>query len=1059
MILRRVFPGPFAIVAFWAGTALSATWVVDQGGGGDFTSIKPALQAAASGDTILVEAGIYQGPANRDLDFSGKDLVLASTQGPEATILDGGLVAQAFLFQSGESSAARVSGFKIVRAPVNSPIRITGGSAPVLADCIVQGNEVMGDGGAVTIVESSPRFESCLLVENRCDGSGGAILISGGSPEFIGCTVIGNKADGKGGGFQIQGAASVVIESCTISGNAADPGGSGTGGGGLMVEGPASAAIEGSIIWGNRADLGEDLWVTAGAAVSVDCSIFDTGGTAGSGSVTLGPDVLDVDPRFCLPGYCQENPWSDGVYTLAAGSPCLPANNACGRLLGAWSRGCGTITVWTGDGATDSWHDPQNWSTGLVPAAGDTVHITDGDVVVQADATAYSYIHCSESTVPDRLTITNGAWLNLGITPTPYRKEQPVKVYDMGQMDVDDGGVFMPCEPEPCGNGPILGGTMYLGHGILEGAPWQNYGQIVVEQNGIVEFLADVINHAGAGAQAGMEFQGGLTTVEARISNLGLIQVNQGAQLHLPFLAGSKAAGGVLEVEPGGLVVLEGEITGSGTVRNLGTIGKSAATTGAIWPNLVNDRAGGQSGLIQVAGGRLDLNGPATNRGAIFVGGPGILAVNDTLDNRPAGAIDLTGDVQGTGLISNGGVVNRLGPGASSVLAGLANNFDQQTGGRGLVDVVAGSLLVAGLANDGTIVVRSGAVLECPAGLTSSFTGMVFGDGLVDVGAGALVSGGTLAPGSSPGRLTISGSVTAGPTGRLDVELGGLTAGLDHDQLAVQGSLAPSGLLAVEILPGFVPLVGDEFPVVAVTDPLGGADLDPFTCLAGTDRPGIPYLKAVYTPQEVRLVATDSVTGNLDPVAAADTFFVAPDLAAVLDPLANDHDPDPSDVLRTVALDTASTLGLAWLDASGTSFSYVPPEGFLGEDSLVYTVTDCRGAETTAQVTLLVSSPSGSPEIPTASGQTVLYPPRPNPFNPVTTIRFALAEPGRVRLAVYDVRGALVETLVDDVLPEGEHAATWLGRDGDGRAASSGVYLIRLAVGDRVRTQKAVLAR
>jgi flagellar hook assembly protein FlgD len=48
---------------------------------------------------------------------------------------------------------------------------------------------------------------------------------------------------------------------------------------------------------------------------------------------------------------------------------------------------------------------------------------------------------------------------------------------------------------------------------------------------------------------------------------------------------------------------------------------------------------------------------------------------------------------------------------------------------------------------------------------------------------------------------------------------------------------------------------------------------------------------------------------------------------------------------------------------------------------------------------------------------------------------------------VYDVRGELVRTLIDQALPAGEHAIAWDGRDGQGRAVSSGVYLYRLQTG------------
>jgi len=83
----------------------------------------------------------------------------------------------------------------------------------------------------------------------------------------------------------------------------------------------------------------------------------------------------------------------------------------------------------------------------------------------------------------------------------------------------------------------------------------------------------------------------------------------------------------------------------------------------------------------------------------------------------------------------------------------------------------------------------------------------------------------------------------------------------------------------------------------------------------------------------------------------------------------------------------------------------------------------------------------------------------PNPFNPSTSVSFSLSQPGRAQLAVYNVRGQRVRTLVDDPLPAGEHTAVWNGRDDAGRAVASGVYLLRLQVGGRAQTTKALLLK
>ncbi len=85
---------------------------------------------------------------------------------------------------------------------------------------------------------------------------------------------------------------------------------------------------------------------------------------------------------------------------------------------------------------------------------------------------------------------------------------------------------------------------------------------------------------------------------------------------------------------------------------------------------------------------------------------------------------------------------------------------------------------------------------------------------------------------------------------------------------------------------------------------------------------------------------------------------------------------------------------------------------------------------------------------PAATGiRTHLQAPAPNPFNPRTTLRFGLAETGPVDLAIYDVGGRRVRTLVDGDLDAGEHELTWDGTDDLGRELSAGVYWMKLQAG------------
>jgi hypothetical protein len=78
---------------------------------------------------------------------------------------------------------------------------------------------------------------------------------------------------------------------------------------------------------------------------------------------------------------------------------------------------------------------------------------------------------------------------------------------------------------------------------------------------------------------------------------------------------------------------------------------------------------------------------------------------------------------------------------------------------------------------------------------------------------------------------------------------------------------------------------------------------------------------------------------------------------------------------------------------------------------------------------LVVRAPTGVPGAPAALR---LHPNQPNPFNPLTTIRFDLPAAGPVRLAVYDLAGRLVRVLVEEARAAGSHEAVWDGRDAAG---------------------------
>lgn len=78
----------------------------------------------------------------------------------------------------------------------------------------------------------------------------------------------------------------------------------------------------------------------------------------------------------------------------------------------------------------------------------------------------------------------------------------------------------------------------------------------------------------------------------------------------------------------------------------------------------------------------------------------------------------------------------------------------------------------------------------------------------------------------------------------------------------------------------------------------------------------------------------------------------------------------------------------------------------------------------------------------------------PNPFNSTTTLSYSLPSAQRVSLAVYDVLGHRVETLVDAIVPAGVHQVRWVAS-----TVSSGVYIARLQAGELAFTRRMILMR
>lgn len=101
--------------------------------------------------------------------------------------------------------------------------------------------------------------------------------------------------------------------------------------------------------------------------------------------------------------------------------------------------------------------------------------------------------------------------------------------------------------------------------------------------------------------------------------------------------------------------------------------------------------------------------------------------------------------------------------------------------------------------------------------------------------------------------------------------------------------------------------------------------------------------------------------------------------------------------------------------------------------------------------------PNSDPSVPAPADR--LLQNYPNPFNPSTTIAFQTAREGEAKLVVFNLKGQLVRELKTGHLPRGDHQVIWDGRDGSGKAVSSGMYLYRLQTGDSSITRRMLLLK
>jgi hypothetical protein len=292
-------------------------------------TIQAGINAAASGDTVLVAPGTYSSAGNFDIDFTGKLITVQSSGGAAVTTIDltGSSASNqkhAFDFHSGETSSAIIRGFTIKNGFFDNGGGITiVDSSPTIDHNVFSGNASGAYGGAIAIVENNaptnPTITNDIFTNNVAgdltsnSGFGGAIEIlvnmSNGvsNVSVSNCVFTGNVATYDGGAIDVSGfgntSPTLHIANSSFTGNNANGFVAPNQVGNLPA--PSAGHQPGAIdsLQGAVTIVNSVMW---GDSTSTEYSTLNDPATSGGGSLAI--SFSDIQGGFAGTGNLNSNP-------------------------------------------------------------------------------------------------------------------------------------------------------------------------------------------------------------------------------------------------------------------------------------------------------------------------------------------------------------------------------------------------------------------------------------------------------------------------------------------------------------------------------------------------------------------------------------------------------------------------------------------------------------------------------------------------------------------------------------------------------------------------------